>query len=66
VAGVSAYIVICKKVGEVFESENTQQLVQGLLRMRHQPAAYASYKQHCLAAAIRYYRKYLALSYAGF
>ena len=61
VAGESADIVVREKVGEVFESENAQQLVQGLLRMRDQPEAYAAYQQHGLAAAIRYDRKHLAL-----
>ncbi len=61
VAGESADIVVSEKVGEVFESENAQQLVEGLLRMRDQPEAYVGYKQHGLAAAIRYDRKQLAL-----
>jgi len=61
VAGESADIVVREKVGEVFESENAQQLVEGLLRMRDQPEAYAAYQQHGLAAAIRYDRKHLAL-----
>ncbi len=61
VAGESADIVVRKKVGEVFESENAQQLVEGLLRMRDHPAVYATYQQHGLAAAIRYDRKHLAL-----
>ena len=61
VAGESADIVVREKVGEVFESENVQQLVQGLLRMRDQPEAYTGYQQHGLAAAIRYDRKHLAL-----
>jgi len=61
VAGESAGIVLREKVGEVFESENAQQLVEGLLRMRDQPEAYASYQQNGLAAATRYDRKHLAL-----
>lgn len=61
VAGESADIVVREKVGEVFESENAQQLVDRLLRMRDQPEAYASYQQHGLAAATRYDRKHLAL-----
>jgi glycosyltransferase involved in cell wall biosynthesis len=61
VAGESADIVVREKVGEVFESENAKQLVDGLLRMRDQPEAYAGYQQHGLAAAIRYDRKHLAL-----
>lgn len=61
VAGESAHIVVREKVGEVFESENAQHLVDGLLRMRNQPEAYACYQQNGLAAAIRYDRKHLAL-----
>jgi glycosyltransferase involved in cell wall biosynthesis len=61
VAGESADIVVREKVGEVFESENAQQLVEGLLRMRDQPEAYADYQQHGLAAAIGYDRRHLAL-----
>ena len=61
VAGESADIVVREKVGEIFESENAQQLVEGLLRMRDQPEAYAFYQEHGLAAAIRYDRKHLAL-----
>ncbi len=61
VAGESADIVVREKVGEVFESENEQQLVEGLLCMRDQPEAYAGYQQHGLEAAIRYDRRHLAL-----
>jgi glycosyltransferase involved in cell wall biosynthesis len=61
VAGESADIVAREKVGEVFESENAQQLVEGLLRMSYQPDAYANYRQNGLEAATRYDRKHLAL-----
>ncbi len=61
VAGESAEIVEREQVGQVFESENAQQLVAGLLRMRDRPAAYASFQQNGLAAARRYDRKNLAL-----
>ena len=61
VAGESADIVVREQVGEVFESENAPQLVAGLLRMRDQPATYASYQQNGLAAATRYDRQHLAL-----
>ena len=61
VAGESADIVVRENVGEVFEPENAQQLVDGLLRMRDQPEAYSSYQQNGLAAAIRYDRKHLGL-----
>jgi glycosyltransferase involved in cell wall biosynthesis len=60
VAGESADIVRREQVGEVFESENAQQLVAGLLRMRAEPVAYASFQQNGLAAAQRYDRKNLA------
>ena len=61
VAGESAEIVRGEQVGEVFESENAQQLVASLLRMRDEPIAYASFQQNGLAAAQRYDRKNLAL-----
>ena len=61
VAGESAEIVRREQVGEVFESENAQQLVAGLLRMRDEPIAYASFQQNGLAAAQRYARRNLAL-----
>ena len=62
VAGESADIVLREKVGVVFESENTYQLVKGLLRMRDQTEDYAIYKENCLASAMRYDRKFLALN----
>jgi glycosyltransferase involved in cell wall biosynthesis len=61
VAGESADIVRREKVGEVFESENAQQLVACLLRMRDEPNAYSSFQQNGLTAAQRYDRKKLAL-----
>jgi glycosyltransferase involved in cell wall biosynthesis len=61
VAGESAEIVERERVGEVFESENAEQLVAGLIRMRDRPAAYASFQQNGLLAAKRYDRKHLAL-----
>ena len=60
VAGESADIVRREQVGEVFESENAQQLADGLLRMRNQFDTYESYQRNCLAAAKRYDRKNLA------
>jgi glycosyltransferase involved in cell wall biosynthesis len=60
VAGESADIVRREQVGEVFESENAQRLVEGLLRMRNQFDTYESYRRNCLAAAKRYDRKNLA------
>jgi glycosyltransferase involved in cell wall biosynthesis len=61
VAGESADIVRHEQVGAVFESENAEQLVEGLLRMRDEPGAYAVYQQNGLAAATLYDRKNLAL-----
>jgi glycosyltransferase involved in cell wall biosynthesis len=61
VAGESAEIVLREQVGEVFESENAQELAAGLLRMRDRPAAYANFQQNGLAAAQRYDRRNLAL-----
>jgi glycosyltransferase involved in cell wall biosynthesis len=61
VAGESAEIVEREQVGQVFESENAQQLVTGLLRMRDNPAAYAGFQRSGLLAALRYDRKNLAL-----
>ena len=61
VAGESAEIVLREQVGEVFESENAQQLVTGLLRMRDEPTAYTNFQKNGLAAAQRYDRKNLAL-----
>lgn len=60
VAGESADIVLREQVGEVFESENAQQLVAGLMRMRDQADTFASYQRNGLAAAKRYDRKNLA------
>jgi len=60
VAGESADIVRREQVGEVFESENVQQLVKGLLRMRDQSDMFATYQRNGLAAAKRYDRKNLA------
>jgi len=60
VEGESADIVRREQVGEVFESENVQRLVEGLLRMRNQFDTYESYRRNCLAAAKRYDRKHLA------
>ncbi len=62
VAGESADIVRREQVGEVFESENAQQLVDSLLRMRNQSCKYEGYQRNCLAAAKRYDRKNLAHS----
>lgn len=60
VAGESADIVRRERVGKVFEPENAQQLVEGLLGMRDQYDAFANYQRNGLAAAKRYDRKNLA------
>lgn len=60
VAGESADIVRREQVGEVFESENAQQLVAGLMRMRDQSDTFTTYQRNGLAAAKRFDRKNLA------
>lgn len=62
VPGESAEIVLREGVGEVFEPENPQALVSGLIRMRADPSAFALYRKNSLAAAKRYDRRYLAAS----
>jgi glycosyltransferase involved in cell wall biosynthesis len=61
VAGESADIVRKEQVGEVFESENVDQLVAALLRLRDDSARYQLYRQNGLKAAHHYDRKTLAL-----
>jgi glycosyltransferase involved in cell wall biosynthesis len=61
VAGESARIVLKEQVGEVFEPENSRQLVDCILRMRNSPAIYQTFRQNCLRAAKHYDRKTLAL-----
>lgn len=60
VAGESAEIVRGEGVGEVFESENAQELVDALLRLRGDPGRYAQLRGNCLKAAPGYDRKILA------
>lgn len=60
VAGESADIVRREQVGEVFESENAQQLVEALLRMRDDRDRYQAFRANALNAAQRYDRKSLA------
>jgi glycosyltransferase involved in cell wall biosynthesis len=60
VAGESAAIVQSEKVGEVFESDNAQQLVDALLMLRADEARLKSYQANGLIAAKRYDRKQLA------
>jgi glycosyltransferase involved in cell wall biosynthesis len=60
VAGESAAIVQTEQVGEVFESENAHQLVDGLLKLRADETRFKRYQANGLAAANRYDRKQLA------
>lgn len=61
VAGESAEIVRREGVGEVFEPENAEQLVEGLVRMRSERSTYEKHKTNCLAAAGKYDRSALAM-----
>jgi glycosyltransferase involved in cell wall biosynthesis len=65
VAGESADIVQREGVGLVFEPENTQQLVEGLLRMRSDSTFRAELKAAGLQAARRYDRSHLAAKMLG-
>lgn len=60
VAGESASIVQTEQVGEVFESENAQQLVDALLKLRADEARFKRYQTNGFSAAKRYDRKQLA------
>ena len=60
VAGESAVIVQTEQVGQVFESDNAQQLVDALLKLRADEARFKSYQANGLSAAKRYDRKQLA------
>lgn len=60
VGGESAQIVEREGVGIVFESENVEQLVDQLCRMRDNPNRLQALRARCLAAALRYDRKALA------
>jgi glycosyltransferase involved in cell wall biosynthesis len=61
VAGESADIVQQESIGEVFEPENVDQLVDGLLRLQANPALRQAYRDKCLANAGHYNRADLAL-----
>ena len=56
VAGESADIVRQEGVGEVFEPENVEQLVDSLLRLKADPALLQRYSAQGLAGAVRYDR----------
>jgi glycosyltransferase involved in cell wall biosynthesis len=60
VAGESAAIVQNEQVGEMFESENAQQLVDALLKLRADETRFKSYQANGLSAAKRYDRKQLS------
>lgn len=62
VAGESAAIVQTEHVGEVFDSDNAQQLVDALLKLRGDEARFKSYHANGLSAAKKYDRKQLAAS----
>lgn len=61
VPGESAAIVHREDVGEVFESSNSQQLVQGLMRLRSDAARYGRYRLNGPRAAVKYDRTALAV-----
>ena len=60
VAGESAAIVQTEQVGEVFESENPQNLVDGLLELREDKILLNKYRENCIEAAKGFDRKKLA------
>jgi glycosyltransferase involved in cell wall biosynthesis len=60
VPGESAQIVKDEGVGEVFESENTRELVDAIVRLRRDEERFQLYRRNGLNAAKRYDRKTLA------
>ena len=64
VRGESADIVLQEKIGEVFEPENAQALVDGIIKLKNNNDLYLQYKKNSLNAAKKYDRKYLALEMA--
>jgi glycosyltransferase involved in cell wall biosynthesis len=60
VPGESAQIVRDEGVGEVFESDNANELVDALRRLRADPERFGTYQRNGLQAAKRYDRKNLA------
>lgn len=60
VAGESAAIVQTEQVGEVFESDSAQQLVDAFLKLRADEVRFKYYQTNGLSAAKRYDRKQLA------
>jgi len=61
VAGESANIVREEKVGIVFESENTAELVKYLQFLQNDQLAYQNYRARCLEVAKKYDRGTLAI-----
>lgn len=61
VAGESADIVMREEVGEVFESENVDQLVSRLLALKQDHKRMAAFRQNALQAARKYDRVTLAV-----
>jgi hypothetical protein len=60
VPGESARIVEKENVGELFDSENVDQLISCLLRLRNDRDRQALYQKNCLDAAYKYDRSSLA------
>jgi glycosyltransferase involved in cell wall biosynthesis len=60
VAGESAQIVLSEQVGEVFESDNSTQLVEQLLSLKSDPNRIDRYRHNGIDAAKKYDRKHLA------
>lgn len=60
VAGESAEIVRDNDIGIVFEPENADELVTGLILLQKDQVRYARYKVQCSAAAKNYDRKVIA------
>jgi glycosyltransferase involved in cell wall biosynthesis len=60
VAGESAQIVLAEKVGEVFESQNANQLAKLILDLKTDSSRINEYRKNGIEAAKRYDRKKLA------
>jgi hypothetical protein len=60
VPGESAAIVHTEQVGDVFESDNAQLLVDALLKLRADELRFKNYQLNGLSAAKRYDRRQLA------
>jgi glycosyltransferase involved in cell wall biosynthesis len=60
VPGESAGIVVKEQLGEVFESENSEQLAKILLSLKSDPMCIDRYRKNCIDASKKYNRKSLA------